>query len=78
MTVLILEEEDNGYCSDKSYSLLSKTWSREERNKEKRNNGIDVYRTDKASRGNYDNKEKMRESGDEVHVRSSLLVRNRL
>ena len=27
------EEEDKGYCSDKGYNLLSKTWSREEREK---------------------------------------------
>jgi hypothetical protein len=45
------EEEDNGYCSNKGYNLLSKMWSREERDKEKRNKGIDVDRPDKASRG---------------------------
>jgi hypothetical protein len=72
------EEEDNGYCSNKGYSLLSKTWSREERDKEKKNKGIDVDRTDKASRGNGDNKEEMKESGDEVHGRSFLLLKNRL
>ncbi len=72
------EEEDNGYCSDKGYNLLSKMWSREERDKEKRNKGIDVDRTDKASRGNGNNEEEMRESGDEVHGRSFLLLRNRL
>ncbi len=71
------EEEDKGYCSNKGYNLLSKTWSREERDKEKRNKGIDVDRTDKASRGNGDDKEEMRESGDEVHGRSFLLLRNR-
>jgi hypothetical protein len=72
------EEEDNGYCSNKGYNLLSKTWSREERDKEKRNKGIDVDRSDKASRENSDNKEEMRESGNEVHGRSFLLSRNRL
>jgi hypothetical protein len=72
------EEEDNGYYSDKGYNLLSKTWSREERDKEKRNEGIDVDRADKASRGNGNIKEKMKESGDEVHGRSFLLLRNRL
>jgi hypothetical protein len=71
------EEENKGYCSEKGYNLLSKTWSREERDKEKRNEGIDVDRTDKASRGNGNNKEEMRESGDEVHGRSFLLLRNR-
>ncbi len=34
-------------------------------------------RTDKASKGNGDNKEEMRESGYEVHGRSLLLLRNR-
>jgi hypothetical protein len=72
------EEEDNGYCSDKAYNLLSKTWSREERDKEKRNKGIDVDRTDKSSRGNSNDEEDMRESGDEVHGRSFLLLRNGL
>ncbi len=43
------EEGDNGYCSNKGYNLLSKTWSREERDKKKRNEGIDVDRTDKAA-----------------------------
>jgi hypothetical protein len=72
------EEEDDGYCSDKGYNLLSKMWSREERDKKKRNKGIDMDRTDKASRGNGNNKEEMKESGDEVHGRSFLLFRNRL
>ncbi len=53
-------------------------WSREERDKEKRNKGIDVDRTDKASRGNGDDKEEMKESGGEDHGRSFLLLRNRL
>ncbi len=35
-------------------------------------------RTDETSRGNGGNKEEMRESGDEVHGRSFLLLRNRL
>jgi hypothetical protein len=73
------EEEDNdGYCSNKGYNLLSKTWSREERDKKKRNKGINVDITDKASRGNGNSKEVMRESGDEVHGRSFRLLRNRL
>ncbi len=72
------EEEDNEYCFDKGYNLLSKMWLREERDTEKRNEGIDVDRTDKASRGNGNDKEEMRESGNEVHGRSLLLLRNRL
>ncbi len=72
------EEEDDGYCSNKGYNLLSKMWLREERDKEKRNKGIDVDRTEKASRGNGKDEEEMRESGDEVHGRSFPLLRNRL
>ena len=72
------EEDNNGYCSNKGYNLLSKTWLREERDKERRNKGIDVDRTDKASRKNGNNEEEMKESGDEVHGRSFLLLRNRL
>jgi hypothetical protein len=72
------EEEDDRYCFHKGYNLLSKTWSREERDKETRNESIDVDRTDKASRENSDDEEEMRESGDEVHGRSFLLLRNRL
>jgi hypothetical protein len=68
------EEEDKGYCSDKGYNLLSKTWSREESKKEKRNKGLDVDRTDEASRGNGDGKEEMRESGNEVHGRKISIV----
>ncbi len=73
----ISKEEDKGYCSNKGYNLLSNMWSREERDKEKRNKGIDVDRTDKATRGNGNNKEEMRESGDEVHGSSFLLMRHR-
>jgi hypothetical protein len=72
------EEEDNGYCSNKGYNLLSKMWSREKRDKEKRNKGIDVDRTDKVSRGNSNDKKEMKKSGDEVHGRSFLLLRKRL
>ncbi len=53
------EEEDEGYCPNKGYNLLSKTWSREERDKEKRNKGIYVNRTDKASRGNGEDEEEI-------------------
>ncbi len=53
-------------------------WSREERDKEKRNKGIDVDRTDKASRGNSNDEEEMKKSGGEVHGKSFLLLRNRL
>ncbi len=72
------EEEDDGYCLDKGYNLLSKMWLREERDKEKRNEGIDVDRTDKTNRGNGNKKEEMNKSGDEVHGISFLLLRNKL
>ncbi len=72
------KEEDDGYCFNKGYNLLSKTWSKKERDKERRNEGIDVDRTDKASRGNGDEEEEMKESGDEVHGISFLLLRIRL
>jgi hypothetical protein len=36
------EEEEEGYNSDRGYNLLSKTWSREEREKQNRNKGSDV------------------------------------
>jgi hypothetical protein len=65
----ISKEEDEGYCSNKGYNLLSK-WSRVERDTEKRNEGINVDRTDKASRGNSNNEEEMRESGVDIHGRS--------
>jgi hypothetical protein len=71
------EEEDEGYCSDKGYNLLSKTWPREERDKEERNEGIEVDRTDKARRGDGNDKEEIGESENEVHGRSFLLLRNR-
>jgi hypothetical protein len=31
------DKEDKGYCSDKGNNLMSRTWSREEREKQKRN-----------------------------------------
>ncbi len=71
------EEEDIWYCSDKGYNLLSKMWSREERDKEKSYKGINVDRTDKATRGDSNDEEEMRESGAKVHGRSFLLLRNR-
>jgi hypothetical protein len=49
------EEEEEGYNSDRGYNLLSKTWSREEREKQNRNKGREVERADEALRGNKDN-----------------------
>jgi hypothetical protein len=38
------DKEDKGYCSDKSNNLLSRTWSREERERQKRNKDRNVNR----------------------------------
>ncbi len=61
------EKEEEGYNSDRGYNLLSKTWSREEREKQNRNKGSDVEKADEARRGNKDNVEdEMEESADEI------------
>ncbi len=49
------EEEEEGYNSDRGYNLMSKTWLREEREKQNRNKGREVERTDEVLRGNKDN-----------------------
>ncbi len=62
------EEEEEGYNSDRGYDLLSKMWSREEREKQKRNKGREVERADEALRGNKDNIEgKIKESVNEIN-----------
>jgi hypothetical protein len=62
-----LEAEEEGYNSDRGYDLLSKTWSREEREKQNRNKGREVERADEALRGNKDNIEgKIEESANEM------------
>ncbi len=62
------EEEEEGYNSDKGYNLLSKTWSREEREKQNRNKGREVERADEALRGNKGNIEgEIKESTDEIN-----------
>jgi hypothetical protein len=62
------EEEEEGYNSDKGYDLLSKTWSREEREKQNRNEGSDVEKADETRRGNRDDVEdKIEESDDEIN-----------
>jgi hypothetical protein len=46
-------EEDKGYCSDKGTNLLSRTWSREEREKQTRNeNRYDNRRCNSNKRKN--------------------------
>jgi hypothetical protein len=49
------EGDEEGYNSDRGHDLLSKTWSREEREKQNRNKGREVERADEALRGNKDN-----------------------
>ena len=62
------EEEEEGYNSDRGYNLLSKTWLREEREKQNRNKGREVERADEALRGNKDNIEgKIEESAYEIN-----------
>ncbi len=62
------EEEEEGYNSDRGYDLLSKTWLREEREKQIRNKGREVERADEALRGNNDSIEgKIEESADEIN-----------
>jgi hypothetical protein len=54
--------------SNRGYNLLSKTWSREEREKQNRNKGREVERADEALRGNKDNIEgKFEESANEIN-----------
>jgi hypothetical protein len=62
------EEEEEGYYSDRGYDLLSKTWSREEKEKQNRNKGREVERADEALRGNKNNIEgKIEESANEIN-----------
>ncbi len=62
------EEEEEGYNSDRGYNLLSKTWLREEREKQNRNKGSEVKRADEALRGNKDNIEgEIKESAYEIN-----------
>jgi hypothetical protein len=62
------EQEEEGYNSDRGYNLLSKTWIREEREKQNRNKSIEVEKVDEALRGNKDNIEgKIEESANEIN-----------
>jgi hypothetical protein len=40
------EGEEEGYNSDRGYDLLSKTWSREEKEKQNRNKSSDMEKAD--------------------------------
>jgi hypothetical protein len=62
------EKQEEGYDSDRGYDLLSKMWSREEREKQNRNIGREVERADEALRGNKDNIDgKIEESANEIN-----------
>ncbi len=62
------KEQEERYDSDRGYNLLSKTWSREEREKQIRNKGREVKRADEALRGNKDNIEgEIEESANEIN-----------
>ncbi len=68
------EEEEEGYNSDRGYGLLSKMWSREEREKQNRNKGREMERADEALSGNKDNIEgKIEKSADEINDSPLLL-----
>ncbi len=72
------EEEEEGYYSDRGYDLLSKTWSREEREKQNRNKGSDVEKADEAQRGNKDDVEdKIEESADEINGSTFTLTKRK-
>jgi hypothetical protein len=76
--VVSKEEEEEGYNSDRGYNLLSKTWSREEREKQNRNKGREVERTDKALRGNKGNIEgEIEESADEINESTFTMTKRK-
>ncbi len=69
------DEEEEGYNSDRGYDLLSKMWSREEREKQNRNRGREVERADEALRGNKDNIEgKIEESANEINDSTFTMI----
>ena len=60
-------EEDKGYCSDKGTNLLSRTWSREEREKQTRNeNRYDNRRCNSNERKNNMNSSDSEDGEDNV------------
>ncbi len=66
------DKEDKGYCSDKDNNLLSRTWSRQEREKQKRNKDRNVNRqTDNNKRNNDVNSSNSEDSEDNVNSSSS-------
>ncbi len=72
------EEEEEGYNSDRGYNLLSKMWSREEREKQNRKEGSDVEKADEARRGNKDDVEdEIEESADEINSSTFELTKRK-
>jgi hypothetical protein len=72
------EEEVEGYNTNRGYDLLSKTWSREEREKQNRNRGREVERADEALRGNKDNIEgENEESANEINDRNFTMTKRK-
>jgi hypothetical protein len=72
------EEEEEGYNSDRGYNLLSKMWSREEREKQNRNEGSDVEKADKARRGTKnDAEDEIEESADEINGSTFTLTKRK-
>jgi hypothetical protein len=66
------DKEDKGYCSDKGNNLLSRTWSRKVREKQKRNKDRNVNRqTDNDKRNNNVNSGKSEDSEDNMNSSSS-------
>ena len=72
------EEKEEGYNSDWGYDLLSKTWTREEREKQNRNKGREVERADEALRGNKDNIDgENEESANEINDRNFTMTKRK-
>ncbi len=62
------DKKDKGYCSDKGNNLLSRTWSREEREKQKRSKDRNVNRqTDNIKRNNNVNSSNSEDGEDNVN-----------
>ncbi len=72
------EEEEEGYNSDRGYNLLSKTWLREEREKQNRNKGREVEKANEALRGNKDNIEgEIEESANEINNSTFIMTKRK-
>jgi hypothetical protein len=71
------EEEDEGYNLDRGWDLLSKTWSREERERQTRNNnGSDVEQANEGEMGYKDGKDNDLEESEDERKRKDRGQRN--